>query len=60
MKKTPFEVYKNYVLSLSPQERVSITEYLRRQYLLIKNKPIDLAVKSNRNRKLKISKVSKA
>lgn len=37
--------YEKYTLSLSPQERVSITEHLRRQYFLIKNKPVDLNIK---------------
>lgn len=37
--------YENEVFSLRPAERVSITEHLRRQYFLIKNKPLDLKVK---------------
>jgi hypothetical protein len=55
MKKVSFKIFHSYeeaqkdldkeVFSLSPRERVSITEHLRRQYFLIKNKPIDLKVK---------------
>ena len=37
--------YENEVFSLRPEERVSITEHLRRQYFLIKNKPLDLSIK---------------
>jgi len=55
MKKTPFKVFHSYeeaqkdldleVYAMTPSERVSITEHLRRQYFLIKNKPLDLKVK---------------
>ena len=37
--------YEKYTLSLTPLERVSATEHLRRQYFLIKNKPVDLSIK---------------
>lgn len=37
--------YENEIYSMSPEERVSITEHLRRQYFLLKNKPIDFTVK---------------
>lgn len=37
--------FENDVFSLAPEERVSVTEHLRRQYYEIKNKPLDLDVK---------------
>jgi hypothetical protein len=37
--------YEDDILSLSPEERVSIMEHLRRQYFLIKNIPLDVKVK---------------
>lgn len=55
MKKIKIKVFHSYedaqkdydeeIYSLKPEERVSITEHLRRQSFLIKNKPIDLKVK---------------
>ena len=55
MKKIPVKIFHSFeaadkdyekdTLALSPQERVSITEHLRRQYFLIKNKPVDLSIK---------------
>jgi hypothetical protein len=44
LKKTD-KAYENFIFSLSPLERLSITEYLRRQYYLKKNKPVDLSIK---------------
>jgi len=37
--------YEDDLSSLTPEERVSIVEHLRRQYFLIKNLPLDLKVK---------------
>jgi hypothetical protein len=37
--------YEDDLRSLTPEERVSIVEHLRRQYFLIKNLPLDLKVK---------------
>lgn len=55
MKKTVIKIFHSYeeaqkdldeeVYLMTPAERISITEHLRRQYFLIKNKPIDLTVK---------------
>lgn len=34
--------YEDEIFSMSPEERVSLMEHLRRQYFIIKNKPIHL------------------
>jgi hypothetical protein len=39
------EDHDNETFSMTPAERLSITEHLRRQYFLIRNKPLDLAIK---------------
>ncbi len=55
LKKPKIKIFHSYedaqkdydieMYSMKPEERVSITEHLKRQYFLIRNKPIDLTIK---------------